>query len=84
VKEFQESTGIDPNQRFAFSGFDITYYFLSLLYENGGLSTDMYMEPNTLLNMSFDYNYNRNEKNGSRNQFVQIITYDDLEIKRVD
>jgi len=84
VKEYQESTGIDPNQRFAFSGFDITYYFLSLLYENGGLSTDMYMEPNTLLNMSFDYNYNRNEKNGSRNQFVQIITYDDLEIKRVD
>jgi hypothetical protein len=37
-----------------------------------------------LLNLNFDYNYKRNEKNGSRNQSVHIIKYEDLEIIRVD
>jgi len=36
------------------------------------------------LNLNFDYNYKRNRKNGSRNQSVQIIKYEDLEIIRVD
>lgn len=84
VNNYQEQTGSDPSPRFSFSGFDVTYYFLSLLNKYGGISADMYLEPMELLNLNFDYNYKRNEKNGSRNQFVQIIKYQDLEVIRVD
>lgn len=84
VERYQEATRSGPNARFAFSGFDVSYYFLSLLNEHGGISSDMYLEPKNLLNLNFDYNYKRNEKNGSRNQSVQIIKYEDLEIIRVD
>ena len=83
VKKYQESTSSDPSQRFAFSGFDISYYFLSILYDKGGISPDMDMKPAEMLHLNFDFNYNRNRKNGSRNQFVQIITYKDLEIVRI-
>jgi hypothetical protein len=37
-----------------------------------------------LLNLNFDFNYQRNQDNGSRNQSVQIIKYEDLNIIRVD
>jgi LysM repeat protein len=84
VNNYQEQTGSDPSPRFSFSGFDVTYYFLSLLNEYGGISSDMFLEPKELLNLNFDYNYKRNEKNGSRNQYVQIIKYQDLEVIRVD
>jgi hypothetical protein len=84
VKKYQESNSEDPSRRFAFSGFDITYYFLSVLYEQGGISPDMYMKTPDMLSLNFDFNYNRNRKNGARNQFVQIITYEDLEIIRVE
>ena len=84
VKHYQETTRSAPNQRFAFSGFDVSYYFLSALNEYGGISSDMYLEPKDLLNLNFDYNYKRNRKNGSRNQSVQIIKYENLEIIRVD
>ena len=84
VANYQEATGSDPSPRFAFSGFDVTYYFLSVLNEIGGVSSDMYLEPKELLNLNFDYNYKRNEKNGSRNQSVHILKYEDLEIIRVD
>ena len=84
VKKYQESTSSDPSQRFAFSGFDISYYFLSILNEQGGISPDLDMKPTEMLHLNFDFNYNRNRKNGSRNQFVQIITYKDLEIIRVN
>ena len=84
VKEYQSSTGADPSARFAFSGFDVSFYFLSLLNRYGGISADMYIEPKEMLNVNFDYNYKRNEKNGSRNQSVHIIKYKDLEIIRVD
>ena len=84
VKHYQETTRNAPNQRFAFSGFDVSYYFLSVLNEYGGISSDMYLEPKDLLNLNFDYNYKRNRKNGSRNQSVQIIKYENLEIIRVD
>lgn len=80
VKNYQESTRNAPNERFAFAGFDITYYFLSILKENGGISSSMYLEPKNLLNMNFDYNYIRNRRDGSRNQSVQIIKYDDFKI----
>ena len=49
-----------------------------------GASSNMYLEPKNLLNINFDYNYKRNEKNGSRNQSVQIIKYENLEVIRVD
>ena len=84
VKGYQTSTGDDPSARFAFSGFDVSFYFLNLLNTYGGVSANMYLEPKELLNLNFDYNYKRNEKNGSRNQSVQIIKYEDLEIIRVD
>ena len=84
VKKYQESTSSDPSQRFAFSGFDISYYFLSILYNQGGISPDMDIKPAEMLHLNFDFNYNRNRKNGSRNQFVQIITYKNLEIIRVN
>ena len=84
VEQYQESTRSAPSPRFAFSGFDVSYYFLSLLNEHGGISSSMYLEPQNLLNLNFDYNYKRNEKNGSRNQSVQIIKYENLEIIRVD
>jgi len=84
IKHYQETTRSAPNQRFAFSGFDVTYYFLSILKEYGGISSDMYLEPKNLLNLNFDYNYKRNRKNGSRNQSVQIIRYENLELIRVD
>lgn len=81
---YQESTNSAPSERFAFSGFDVTYYFLSLVNQFGGISPKMYLEPKNLLNSNFDYNYKRNEKNGTRNQSVQIIKYENLEIIRVD
>ena len=84
VGHYQQSTRSAPSPRFAFSGFDVSYYFLSLLNEHGGISSSMYLEPKNLLNLNFDYNYNRNEKNGSRNQSVQIIKYENLEIIQVD
>ena len=84
VKAYQTLTGNDPSARFAFSGFDVSFYFLNLLNTYGGVSANMYLEPKELLNLNFDYNYKRNEKNGSRNQSVQIIKYEDLEIIRVD
>lgn len=84
VSQYHEITNSEPSARFAFSGFDVTYYFLSLLYENGGLAADMYLEPMDLLGAKFDYNYNRNEKNGARNQAVQIIKYEDYNVIRVD
>ncbi len=84
IDHYQETTNSAPSERFAFSGFDVTYYFLSLIYQYGGLSSNMYLEPKNLLNLNFDYNYKRNEKNGSRNQAVQIIKYENLEVIRVD
>jgi LysM repeat protein len=84
IKGYQAATGADPSARFAFSGFDVSFYFLNLLNTYGGISADMYLEPKELLNLNFDYNYKRNEKNGSRNQSVHIIKYEDLEIIRVD
>ena len=84
MNHYQETTNSAPSERFAFSGFDVTYYFLSLINQHGGLSSNMYLEPKNLLNINFDYNYKRNEKNGSRNQAVQIIKYENLEVIRVD
>ncbi|MDG2165194.1 MAG: hypothetical protein P8K69_05560, partial [Flavobacteriales bacterium] len=84
MDHYQETTKSAPSERFAFSGFDVTYYFLSLITQYGGLSSNMYLEPKNLLNLNFDYNYKRNEKNGSRNQAVQIIKYENLEVIRVD
>ena len=84
VNKYQEATGTEPSPRFSFSGFDVTFYFLSQLMHYGGISSDLYLEPMNLLNLNFDFNYNRNEDNGSRNQAVQIIKYEDLEIIRVD
>ena len=84
IDHYQESTNSAPSERFAFSGFDVSYYFLSLINQFGGLSSKMYLEPKNLLNLNFDYNYKRNEKNGSRNQSVQIIKFENLEIIRVD
>ena len=84
VKKYQESNFEDPSQRFAFSGFDITYYFLSILYENGGITPNMNMNRSEMLNFNFDFKYNRNKKNGARNQFVQIISFKDYEIIIVD
>lgn len=84
MDHYQETTNSAPSERFAFSGFDVTYYFLSLINQYGGISSSMYLEPQNLLNLNFDYNYKRNEKNGSRNQSVQIIKYENLEIIRVD
>ncbi len=80
VENFEESTRNAPNERFAFAGFDITYYFLSQLKNQGGISTDMYLEPEQLLNMNFDFNDKRNKRDGSRNQSVQIIQYKEFEI----
>ena len=84
IDHYQESTHSAPSERFAYSGFDVTYYFLSLVNHYGGLSSRMYLEPKNLLNLNFDFNYKRNEKNGSRNQSVQIIEFENLEIIRVD
>ena len=84
VNQYQEITGTDPSPRFSFSGFDVTFYFLSQLNKYGGISSDLYLEPMNLLNLNFDFNYLRNEDNGSRNQAVKIIKYEDLEIIRVD
>jgi peptidoglycan endopeptidase LytF len=84
VSKYHEEVNSDPSPRFAFAGFDISFYFLSLLYEHGGLSTDMYMEPNELLNNNFDFNYKRNTNNGSRNQAVQIVKYENYRVKKVE
>ncbi len=84
VENYQDATGSDPSPRFSFSGFDVTFYFLSQLMQYGGVSSELFLEPKDLLNLNFDFNYKRNEDNGSRNQAVQIIKYEDLEIIRVD
>lgn len=84
VKQYHEIANSDPTARFAFSGFDVTFYFLSLIHENGGLAADMYLEPKDLLGAKYDYNYKRDERNGSRNQAVQIIKYEDYNVIRVD
>ena len=84
MERYQKSTGSGPSERFAISGFDVTYYFLSLIREYGGVSSNMYLEPQNLLNLNFDYNYKRNVKNGSRNQSVQILKYQDLELIPVE
>ena len=84
VENYQDATGSDPSPRFSFSGFDVTFYFLSQLMHYGGISSELFLEPKDLLNLNFDFNYKRNEDNGSRNQAVQIIKYEDLEIIRVD
>jgi hypothetical protein len=84
VDQYQEQTSSDPSPRFSFSGFDVTFYFLSQLMHYGGISSELFLEPKDLLNLNFDFNYKRNEDNGSRNQAVQIIKYEDLEIIRVD
>ena len=84
VDHYQAATDSDPSERFSFLGFDVTIYFLSQLKNYGGISSDLYLEPMDLLNLNFDFNYKRNQKNGSRNQAVQIIKYQDLEILRVD
>ena len=84
VENYQEATGSDPSPRFSFSGFDVTFYFLSQLMHYGGVSSELFLEPKDLLNLNFNFNYKRNEDNGSRNQAVQIIKYEDLEIIRVD
>ena len=72
-----------PSIRFAYSGFDVTFYFLSNLIENGGVSNLNYLEPMNLTSNNFDFNYIRNYEHGSRNQFVQIIKYEDFEIKKI-
>ncbi|MDB2622441.1 LysM peptidoglycan-binding domain-containing protein [Flavobacteriales bacterium] len=83
VKNYQESTRKAPNERFAFAGFDITYYFLSMLNEYGTVSPGVYLEPMNLLNMNFDFNATRRRRDGARNQSVQIIKYDDFKITTV-
>ncbi len=84
VENYQVETGSDPSPRFSFSGFDVTFYFLTQLMNYGGVSSELFLEPKDLLNLNFDFNYKRNQDNGSRNQAVQIIKYQDLEIIRVD
>lgn len=84
VSKYHNEVNADPSPRFAFAGFDISFYFLSQLYEHGGLSADMYMEPNELLNNNFNFNYKRNTNNGSRNQAVQIVKYENYRIKKVE
>lgn len=84
IDHYQLENKSAPSERFAFSGFDVTYYFASILHKEGGLSSNMYLEPINLSSINFDYNYPRNRKNGSRNQSVQIIKYENLEIIRVD
>lgn len=84
VNKFQESTRSAPNERFAFAGFDITYYFLSQLKDKGEISSYMDLESKNLLNMNFDFNYDKNKRNGSRNQAVQIIQYENFEIIPVE
>ena len=84
IDHYQPENRSAPSERFAFSGFDITYYFAYILHKVGRISSNMYLEPKNLLSINFDYNYLRDRKNGSRNQSVQIIKYENLEIIRVD
>jgi peptidoglycan endopeptidase LytF len=84
VDTYQEQTDSDPSQKFSFLGFDVTFYFLTQLMNYGGIASNLFMEPMELLNLNFDFNYQRNQDNGSRNQSVQIIKYEDLNIIRVD
>jgi LysM repeat protein len=75
IENYQNQTRSAPNERFAFAGFDISYYFLNALNTHGQVKTDMFIEPMQLLNMNFDFNYERKKRNGSRNKSVQIIKY---------
>jgi len=75
IENYQNQTRNAPNERFAFAGFDISYYFLNALNTHGEVATDMFIEPMQLLNMNFDFNYERKKRNGSRNKSVQIIKY---------
>jgi len=84
VNNYQAATDSEPSERFSFLGFDVTFYFLTQLMYYGGVSSDLFLEPMDLLNLNFDFNYKRNQDNGSRNQAVKIIKYQDLEIIRVD
>ena len=84
VDTYQEQTYSDPSQKFSFLGFDVTFYFLTQLMNYGGISSNLFMEPMELLHLNFDFNYQRNQDNGSRNQSVQIIKYEELNIIRFD
>ena len=84
IQNYQNQTRSAPNERFAFAGFDISYYFLNALNTNGELATDMFLEPMQLLNMNFDFNNERRKRNGSRNTSAQIIKYVNHEIVPVE
>ena len=53
IQNYQNQTRSAPNERFAFAGFDISYYFLNALNTNGELSTDMFLETDATVEHEF-------------------------------
>lgn len=75
ISDYRKKYGIEPEGRYAFIGFDITYYFGKVLLENGKLNGKYYIEPAKMTNTSFDFNAINMPGNGYVNYAVSILKY---------
>ncbi len=65
----------EPSSTFAFTGFDITFYFGKILLENGKIDGKYYIEPAKMTKTSFDFNAKKKASNGFVNYAVSILKY---------
>ncbi len=75
LNNYRKMYHTEPSSVFAYTGFDITFYFGKILLENGKVDGKYYIEPAKMTKTSFDFNAVKKSSNGYVNYAVSILKY---------
>ncbi len=75
LESYRKKYQTEPSSSFAFTGFDVTFYFGRILLEYGKIDGKYYMEPAKMTKTSFDFNAKKKSSNGHVNYAVTILKY---------
>ena len=81
IRKYRERFKTEPDN-FAFHGFDLCYYFVKALKENG---TNFQVNINTLKTKTLQtsYNFKHSGNNGFENKYVNIFKYEEFKLVKV-